>query len=125
MRYPGRIIISADVRDEKVAIAGWKEDTAIDVSSFLGEYIASGISLATVTDISKDGMLSGPGIELYSKLIEALPSLSLIASGGVSSVSDLKELSAIGVYGTIVGKAYYEGRITIEEMKEAECLQRG
>ena len=124
-RYPGRIIISADVRDEKVAIAGWKEDTAIDVSSFLEEYIASGISLATVTDISKDGMLSGPGIELYSKLIEALPSLSLIASGGVSSVSDLKELSAIGVHGTIVGKAYYEGRITIAEMKEAECLQRG
>ena len=124
-KYPGRIIISSDVRNEKVSISGWKENTELDVYSFPAGYLKEGITFATVTDISRDGMLSGPSNELYKKLLEKLPDLSLIASGGVSSESDLISLSEIGVYGAIVGKAYYEGRISVEEMKEAECLQRG
>ena len=124
-KYPGRIIISSDVRNEKVSISGWKENTELDVYSFPAGYLKEGITFATVTDISRDGMLSGPSNELYKKLLEKLPDLSLIASGGVSSESDLISLSEIGVYGAIVGKAYYEGRISIEEMKEAECSQRG
>ena len=124
-KYPGRIILSADSRCGRIAVSGWMEETEILLLPFLSDYLESGIDTAVVTDIAKDGMLSGPSLELYSRIMEEFPSLRLIASGGVSSASDLARLSEIGCSGAIVGKAYYEGRITIREMKEAECLQRG
>ncbi len=122
--YPDRIILSADVRGEKIAVSGWLEATDIELIPFLSSYLADGIDSAAVTDIERDGMLSGPSLELYRKIIERVPKIKLIASGGVSSLEDLKALSAIGCDAAIVGKAYYEGRITIKEMKEAECFPR-
>ena len=124
-KYSGRIILSADARNGIVAMSGWQEDTGIQLLPFLRDYIESGICTAVVTDIAKDGMLQGPSFELYGKIISALPDIHLIASGGVSSPADLWRLSEIGCSGAIVGKAFYEGRITIKEMKEAECLRRG
>ena len=124
-KYPGRIILSADARNGKVAVSGWTEDTELELIPFLSGYLSGGIGSAVVTDIARDGMLSGPSLELYRKIMSALPELRLTASGGVSSKEDLAALSSAGCYGVIVGKAFYEGRISIEEMKEAECLQRG
>ena len=123
--YPGRIILSADVRAGRIAVSGWSEDTSIDIISFLSSYLSSGIDIAAVTDIDRDGMLSGPSLGLYGNLLSSFPSLRLIASGGVSSKTDLLALRDAGCYGAIVGKAYYEGRITISDMKEAECWPRG
>ena len=119
--FPRRIILSADVRGRSIAVSGWSEDTSIDIVSFLSSYLLSGIDIATVTDIDRDGMLSGPSIGLYKELLSSLPALRLIASGGVSSKEDLLALRDAGCHGAIVGKAYYEGRITISDMKEAEC----
>ena len=124
-KHPGRIILSADARDGMIAISGWQEETSISLLPFLSDYLSSGIDTAVVTDIAMDGMLSGPSIELYRTILSSLPGLFLIASGGVSSVEDLHALASAGCHGAIVGKAYYEGRISISEMKEAECLRRG
>lgn len=111
-----KIILGADVKDEKIAINGWQEDSGIDLFEFLSEYINLGISYCICTDVSKDGLLQGPSFELYQKMQTEFPHLKLIASGGVSSMDDLRRLESMGVYGTIVGKAYYEGRITLEEL---------
>lgn len=124
-KYPHRIILSSDARNGRIAVSGWTENTDIEVESFIGSFLNNGINEAVVTDISKDGMLSGPSFSLYQSLLERLPGLILIASGGVSSFEDLVKLNSIGVDGVIVGKAYYEGLITIEKLKEATCLQKG
>ncbi len=121
--WPGRIILSADAREGRIAVSGWQEHTDILLPDFIGYFVSRGIRTATVTDIARDGMLSGPSVELYAGLLKSIPHLSLIASGGVSCYGDLAALAAIGVSGAIVGKAYYEGKLTIREMKEAECLQ--
>lgn len=122
-KYPDRIILSSDARDGEVKVSGWAEGTGLSLIPFLSDYLSDGVGTAVVTDISKDGMLRGPSFELYEKIINTLPPLCLIASGGVSSISDLERLSALGLHGAIVGKAYYEGFVTIEEMRELECLQ--
>ena len=111
-----KIILGADVKDEKIAINGWQEDSGLDLFKFLEEYIALGITHCICTDVSKDGLLQGPSFELYGKIQKQFPGLKLIASGGVSSMEDLRALQAMGVYGTIVGKAYYEGRVSLEEL---------
>lgn len=111
-----KIILGADVKDEKIAINGWQEDSGIDLFEFLSEYIELGISYCICTDVSKDGLLQGPSFELYQKMQAEFPNLKLIASGGVSSMEDLRRLEDMGVYGTIVGKAYYEGRISLKEL---------
>lgn len=111
-----KIILGADVKDEKIAINGWQEDSGIDLFEFLAEYIYLGISHCICTDVSKDGLLQGPSFELYRKMMIEFPNLKLIASGGVSSMDDLRQLETMGIYGTIVGKAYYEGRISLEEL---------
>ncbi|OEK01529.1 1-(5-phosphoribosyl)-5-[(5-phosphoribosylamino)methylideneamino]imidazole-4-carboxamide isomerase [Roseivirga sp. 4D4] len=114
------IILGADVQNEKVAINGWQEDSGLDLFEFLREYVELGITDCICTDVSKDGLLQGPSFDLYEKIIKAFPDLKLIASGGVSSMEDLKRLEQMGVYGTIVGKAYYEGRISLEELASFE-----
>lgn len=113
---PERIILGADVINEKIAISGWQEDSGLDLFPFLEDYSAKGVRYCICTDVSKDGMLQGPAIELYEKILKAFPKLNLIASGGVAELDDLKKLRDIGVYGAIVGKAYYEGRITLDEL---------
>ena len=117
---PGSVILSADARDGFVAVSGWKENTDLALDVFIRGFAEGGVKAVAVTDIARDGMLSGPSTELYRKLCAAFPELEIIASGGVSSVRDLYELAGTGVSGAIVGKAYYEGRMMIEEMKEAE-----
>ena len=97
------------------------EDTDISVIPFIQRFLENGIRRAAVTDIARDGMLSGPSLGLYKTILDALPDLCLIASGGISRLSDLVSLSRIGVKAAIVGKAFYEGRMSIAEMKEAEC----
>lgn len=113
---PDKIILSADVKDEKIAISGWAENSAINITDFIGDYFKKGITFVTCTDISTDGMLQGPNIGLYSKLLKNFPSINLIASGGVSSMEDINNLKRINVNGVIVGKAIYEGRIDLKEL---------
>lgn len=115
---PGKIILGADVIDGKIAIGGWQERSDWDLEDFLDHYFQKGVRQTICTDVSKDGLLNGPSVDLYARLTETFPNLSIIASGGVSSLSDLKRLKKTGVAGTIVGKAIYEGRITLEELAE-------
>jgi phosphoribosylformimino-5-aminoimidazole carboxamide ribotide isomerase len=112
-----KIMLGADVNGEKIAIGGWLETTDINVFDFLKINYYKGITNIFCTDISKDGLLQGPSIELYKKIIATIPELKLIASGGVASMNDLVELKKTGCGGAIVGKAIYEGRITIDELK--------
>lgn len=112
-----KIILSADVKNEKISIGGWMENSTIDIVEFIGDYIAKGIEYITCTDISTDGMLQGPNVVLYTKLLQTFPAIKLVASGGVSSMDDLHILQKLKVDGVIVGKAIYEGRIPLEELR--------
>lgn len=109
-------MLGADVFEEKIAIGGWLEKTNIDVFTFMQSYMEKGLKQMFCTDIQKDGKLEGPSLELYKKIITKLPSLQLIASGGVSNMKDLVELRTIGCSAAIVGKAIYENRITLEDL---------
>jgi phosphoribosylformimino-5-aminoimidazole carboxamide ribotide isomerase len=113
-----RIILGADAKDRKIAISGWQETTGEDVIDFIRNYHAMGISYVICTDVAKDGLLQGPSIELYKDIMKEIPGIKLIASGGVSNMKDLEILEAIGLYGAIVGKAYYEKRITLDQLAE-------
>jgi len=111
-----KIILGADAKNKKIAVGGWEETTSVDLIPFIKDYVAKGISYVICTDVAKDGLLQGASVDLYKEILQEIPGVKLIASGGVSSVADLEELEKIGVYGTIVGKAYYEGRVTLEEL---------
>ncbi len=112
-----KFLPGADVLDRKIKIHGWKEETGIDVFEFIKGLIALESETIFCTDISKDGMLMGPSIELYQDILIQFPSLKLIASGGVSSYDDLMLLEETGCEGAIVGKAFYEDRITLKQME--------
>lgn len=111
-----RIILGADAKDKKVAVSGWKENSDLELLPFISSYVERGIIKVICTDISKDGMLQGPAVELYQEILEQHPSLHLIASGGVGSMDDIKRLEEAGVPAVIFGKALYEGRITMDEL---------
>lgn len=111
-----RIILGADVKEEKIAVSGWIETTSLDLLPFVQNFVDKGIDKVICTDISKDGMLKGPSVELYKKILKEIPSLYLIASGGVSSMKDIEELNEANVPAVITGKAIYEGRIKMEEI---------
>lgn len=113
-----RIILGADVRNGKISINGWKEDSKEDLLPFLKFYIDKGVTNVLCTEISKDGMLQGTATELYKNVIREYPSLHLIASGGVSSIDDIKELDKSGIPAVVFGKAIYEGKIDIKELWE-------
>jgi len=112
-----RIILGADVRNGKLSINGWLEDSDKDVISFIGHYYQKGIRRVLCTDIAKDGTLTGPSIPLYQQIMAAYPDLHLIASGGVSSNEDLLRLQAAGIPAVVFGKAFYEGWLTITPSK--------
>lgn len=114
---PEKIILGADVRDEKIATSGWLETSDLDLLPYLYNYMEKGVQQVICTDISKDGMLAGPSLILYRKIIQEFPNLGLIASGGVGSLRDLEQLAAIGCHATILGKAIYENRITLKELR--------
>ncbi|WP_290792023.1 1-(5-phosphoribosyl)-5-[(5-phosphoribosylamino)methylideneamino]imidazole-4-carboxamide isomerase [Flavihumibacter sp. UBA7668] len=111
-----RFLLGADVKEEKIAVAGWLETTGINIIDFIRNYQGKGIYQLFCTDVSKDGKLEGPSVELYQKIIESFPAIHFIASGGVSQLADLHELAEIGCSGAIIGKAIYEQRITLTEL---------
>lgn len=111
-----KIILGADAKNKKIAVGGWEETTSVELIPFIKSYFDKGIRYVICTDVAKDGLLQGPSVDLYREILQEIPELKLIASGGVSSVKDLEELEEVGVYGAIVGKAYYEGRVTLEEL---------
>lgn len=111
-----RMILGADVRNGKISINGWKEDSAEDLLPFLRKYIDAGVKTVLCTEISKDGTLQGPAIELYKEVMTAYPTLYLIASGGVSSIDDIKTLDRAGIPAVVFGKAIYEGKINLNEL---------
>ena len=113
-----RFLLGADVKDENIVINGWLNSTDINIIDFLQQYIDKGVQQIFCTDISKDGKLEGPSVDLYKKIIEKFPSLHFIASGGVSCMDDLNELQNIGCSSAIVGKAIYEGRISLSDLKK-------
>jgi phosphoribosylformimino-5-aminoimidazole carboxamide ribotide isomerase len=110
-------ILSADVRNEYVMINGWLESTGLRLFDLVDQYIKLGLEHVTCTDISMDGMLSGPNFELYKNLKSRFPKLKITASGGVTSLDDLKALKSISIDGAIIGKALYEQKIKLEDLK--------
>jgi len=113
---PDNFILSTDVKGNEVKVSGWQEGTDVTIYDIIDKYTASGIEHVTCTDISADGMLAGPNFALYKKLMKRYPKLKLIASGGVSSMEDIENLKYIGVHGVIIGKAIYEGRLSLAEL---------
>jgi phosphoribosylformimino-5-aminoimidazole carboxamide ribotide isomerase len=113
-----KILLGADVKNSNIAIEAWITETRINIFDFLKTNFEKGVRNVFCTDISKDGLLRGPSFELYSDIINKNPEINLIASGGVSSVKDITELEKSGCRGVIIGKAIYEGRITIDELKK-------
>ena len=111
-----RIILGADVRHGKISINGWKEDSAEDLLPFLQKYVDAGVKNVLCTEISKDGTLAGPAIDLYKEVMAAYTEMHLIASGGVSSLDDIKALDAAGIPAVVFGKAIYEGKINLNEL---------
>jgi phosphoribosylformimino-5-aminoimidazole carboxamide ribotide isomerase len=112
-----KIILGADVKDNKIAISGWEVDTNISLTNFIAEYSAAGIKYIICSDIRKDGTLTGTSIELYREIIKEHKDIKLIASGGLKDISEIKLLEDAGLYGVIIGKAIYEGKITLKELK--------
>jgi phosphoribosylformimino-5-aminoimidazole carboxamide ribotide isomerase len=113
---PECFIIGADVKDEKIVIKGWTETTAMDVFELIEKYKTKGVKQFFCTDVNKDGLLQGPAIELYKKILNEHPSIDFIASGGITSVKDLEELREAGCSGAIIGKAIYENKILLSDL---------
>lgn len=112
-----KVILGADVRNGLVSINGWKEDTSEKLLPFLARYVKAGVKNVLCTEISRDGTLSGPSTDLYSEVMEAFPGIHLIASGGVGRNEDIIELDEAGIPAVVFGKAWYEGKINLEELK--------
>ena len=112
-----KIILGADVKDKMIAVSGWMEETSEELIPFIRRYYEKGIEKIICTDISKDGMLQGPAIDLYKEMLETIPGLYLIASGGVSNIDDIEKLQDAGIPAVIFGKAIYEGKIKMKELE--------
>lgn len=114
---PEKIILGADAKDKMIAISGWQEVTSVGIQEFLKKYTSKGLKYVISTDVAKDGLLEGPSIELYEEIKQAFPNIYLIASGGVAKMGDIHQLDEMGVEAVIMGKAYYEGRITLKQLE--------
>ena len=111
-----KIILGTDTKDKKIAVHGWQEVSDIHLWDILDDYLEKGIKYTISTDVAKDGLLQGPSFELYKEMQEKYTSLHIIASGGVAELDDLHKLNEMGIYAVIVGKAFYEGRISLKEL---------
>ncbi len=111
-----KIILGADAKNEKVAVSGWEEGTQLWVYDFVEKYVDKGIRYAISTDVAKDGLLQGPSFDLYKNLQDKCPDLQIIASGGVAGIEDVEKLDEMNIYGVIIGKAIYEGRIKLTDL---------
>lgn len=117
-KHGSRIILGADVFEEKIAVSGWQETSNLDLFPFIEKYQNFGIATLICTDISKDGMLEGPSFSLYKKIVTAFPNVNLIASGGISCFEELPKLQLFGCEGVIIGKAIYEGKISLKQLQD-------
>lgn len=113
-----KIILGADVKDGQIATHGWQQSSGIDLFAFLESYLPHGLLYVICTDVAKDGMMQGSSIDLYKHILQRFPQLKLIASGGVNGMVDLQRLKNAGLYGAIVGKAIYEGAISLTELSK-------
>ena len=112
-----KIILGADCLDQKIAIQGWQEESDKEVLSFIKDYVTKGISYVICTDISRDGMLQGPSFDLYETILNTVNPVKLIASGGISHFDELPKLADLGCEGVIIGKAIYEGNISLKQLE--------
>ncbi len=120
-KYGGdKIILGADCKNRQIAVSGWQEATSLDAVPYIHNYMQYGVQKVVCTDISKDGMLGGPAIDLYKLIINQVPDLYLIASGGVSCKQDILDLEAAGIPAVIMGKAIYENKVTLKELAEIQ-----
>jgi phosphoribosylformimino-5-aminoimidazole carboxamide ribotide isomerase len=113
---PEKFILAADFLDEKIAIGGWQNITDISLDDFIADYESKGVQYVLCTDISKDGMLQGSSVDIYRRLRHDFPALNIIASGGITFLHEIEELDRAGIYGVIIGKAIYEGRINLDDL---------
>ena len=113
---PDKIILGADVKGRNIAVGGWMDTSEQDIIQFIDHYTKRSIKFVICTDISKDGVLKGSALELYNELLNEFPGINLIASGGVGSLKDVEDLAELGVWGVIVGKAIYEGRVDLDDL---------
>jgi phosphoribosylformimino-5-aminoimidazole carboxamide ribotide isomerase len=113
-----KIILGADAKDKMIAVNGWQEVSELSILDFIESYTSKGIRQVISTDIARDGMLTGPSIDLYKEIMDKFPKLELIASGGISTMKDIYELDEMGIPGVITGKAIYEGRISLDEISK-------
>jgi len=116
-----KIIIGADIKDRKIAVNAWQETSEFSLMSFLKSYHSHGFNYLICTDVSKDGMLKGPAFEIYSEIKNDLPDMFTIASGGVSNIEDVEKLNEQNIDGVIIGKAIYEGKIQLKQLKKFLC----
>lgn len=115
---PDKIILGADAKDKKIAVSGWQEVSELSILDFIESYTSQGIQKVISTDIARDGMLTGPSIELYQEIMDQFEGLELIASGGIASMKDIHQLNEMGVPGVITGKAIYENKISLNEIEK-------
>ncbi len=115
---PEKIILGADVKDKKIAVSGWQESSELHIFDFLEKYLEKAVKYVISTDVSKDGMLKGPAFDLYDEVMERFEDLKLIASGGVAEMKDVEALAEKPIYGVIIGKAIYEGKIDLKELSK-------
>jgi phosphoribosylformimino-5-aminoimidazole carboxamide ribotide isomerase len=113
-----KIIVGTDSKDGKIAVSGWQEITEMTIEGLVESYSNPGIVYSICTDVAKDGLLQGPSFNLYERLQKQFPEIHWIASGGVSSMDDLHQLKKLNMYGAIIGKAYYEGKITLSDIAD-------
>ena len=111
-----RIILGADVLDEKVMVSGWQQSSGLDLFDFLEDFLKAGARWVICTDISKDGVMEGPSFDLYRKIVDRFSEIKLIASGGVTTMTDLQKLELDNLHGAIIGKAYYEGKLSLQQL---------
>ncbi len=117
-----KIILGADAKNEKIAVSGWEEGTDVWIYDFLEKWVDKGIKYVISTDVAKDGLLQGPSFDLYRNMQDQFPKLNIIASGGVSNMADIETLADMGLFGVIVGKAIYEGRVTLKDLQKINGL---
>ena len=118
-----QLILGADAKNRRIATHGWEQDSGLDVIDFIKEYAQKGFEYVLCTDVAKDGMLAGPSLELYYEILEQLPELSLIASGGVTTMDDIYQCAELGCTAAIIGKAIYEDKLSLKELERYQTEQ--